>query len=153
MAKRFNYIPWLIGGAALYFLFRKPGTIQGIGNISSAYNIKKELIKIYFGEDYNKSKSGSAYGFINDWGIRISNHQILSYSRGTKVGEDIDIVQDDIYPDEFNISLKDSAWNAFHHVVDLLSIKDADGDDTQNLKYEDVIKFKNYITKINKYKF
>lgn len=31
MAKRFNYLPWLIGGAAIWFLFRKPGTIQGIG--------------------------------------------------------------------------------------------------------------------------
>lgn len=31
MAKKFNYIPWLIGGAAAWFLLRKPGTIQGIG--------------------------------------------------------------------------------------------------------------------------
>lgn len=32
MAKKFNYIPWLIGGAAAWFLLRKPGTIQGIGD-------------------------------------------------------------------------------------------------------------------------
>lgn len=43
MAKKLNYIPWLIGGAAAWFLFRKPGTIQGIGTLSHDYLIAEKI--------------------------------------------------------------------------------------------------------------
>ena len=52
MAKRFNYIPWLIGGAALWFLFRKPGTIQGInGNNDLTYS---QLDWVLTNKEYRK---------------------------------------------------------------------------------------------------
>lgn len=153
MAQKTNYLIWIGGLAAAWLLLRKPTGVNGIGAIGDKFQIRKKLVKEILKDNFRTSKSGSYYGEVNDWGVRISNHQILSFSRGTKTGEDIDIVQDDIYNDEFHVDLKDFAWNAFHHVRDLLSVKDTDGDDTQNLKYENVLKFFDYVNKVNKNKF
>ena len=33
MAKKFNYLPWIIGGAAAWYLLIKPKSIKGIGEV------------------------------------------------------------------------------------------------------------------------
>lgn len=43
MAKKFNYLPWLIGGAAVWFIFRKPKSVNGIGALSHGYLIAEKI--------------------------------------------------------------------------------------------------------------
>jgi len=61
MAKKFNYIPWLIGGAAFWFLLRKPKTVGGIGELNP-YNIGKFYQLI---DKYSENNSEYAYRILN----------------------------------------------------------------------------------------
>ena len=61
MAKKFNYIPWLVGGAAAWFLLRKPGAIQGIGGYK-----KGVQEKIYEYILHNISAEGYGSRLTND---------------------------------------------------------------------------------------
>jgi len=43
MAKKTNYLPWIIGGAAIWFLFRKNKSVNGIGTLSHGYLIAEKI--------------------------------------------------------------------------------------------------------------
>jgi len=119
MAKKNNYLPWIIGGAAAWFLLRKPTTIQGIGGYKKGVQEKiyeyilhsidaegygrtltNDRERIQFLMDTFKSEYGwainrmGAYKAFNEWlqGLPSSINIAYNYSDIINIGKNIGVL-------------------------------------------------------------
>ena len=119
MAKKTNYLPWIIGGAAALFLLRKPGSIQGIGGYKRGVQDKiyEYILHNISAEGYNRTLTNdrerieflintfkSEYGWainrmgafkaFTEWlqGLPSSINIAYNYSDIIKVGKNIGVL-------------------------------------------------------------
>jgi len=105
MAKKFNYIPWIIGGAAAWFLLRKPTTIQGIGAIQKITEIHihgKRWFQKSYGNTYH-TVSLSIYGKGSS--PIFTEKSPIKYGYGSQYEQTaIDILQDNGFIKDYDMT-------------------------------------------------
>jgi len=106
MAKKTNYLPWIIGGAAAWFLLRKTNPIQGIGGTGK---IKEIYVygKLWFQKTYGNTYHTAAidvYGSDNEYPI-YSTKSPVKYGYGEQYLQTaIDILQDNGFIKDYDMT-------------------------------------------------